>query len=308
MCSFCSQRCDVAQGEARDLLPVFRRIPAISDRHACCTAALLDGVTPSFAVHPREYKSKITTMKSVRQFRSLVVAGVFAGTISVAISAEGANITAASCARDAVNAAVSAANDGDTVVIPTGSCAWSSGISTSKQITVRAETYTPTPKGATNRSVTITNNSTSPLFSFTTGNSFNVALTGIRFNEGSGTSNHLRVLGEGSRIALISDNYFEVKQRNGNAEDISVIFWKAQGGVLWNNRFVGVGSGPGGSVGPDGASILVKDSPRVWNSSSTMGSRDTTGTVNVYFEDNTFFNDGQLPDIDDHGRVVFPPQ
>jgi hypothetical protein len=155
------------------------------------------------------------------------------------------------------------------------------------------------------RNVTITNNSSQPLFTFTTGNNFHVRVQGIRFNEGSGTVNHLHVQGSGSKVALISDNYFEVKQRNGNAEDISIIYWSALGGVLFNNRFVGVGSGPGGSANPDGASILIEGSSRVWNTSSTMGVKDTNGSVNIYFEDNSFKNVGQCPDVDDHGRVVF---
>jgi hypothetical protein len=159
--------------------------------------------------------------------------------------------------------------------------------------------------GATSRSVTITNNSSAPLLSFTTGNSFNVAVIGLRFNEGTGTANHLRVGGNGSKVALISDNYFEVKQRNGNAQDIAIIYWHAQGGVFWNNRFVGTGPGPGGSANPDGASILIKNSPRQWNTPSTMGDRDTNGLVNVYFEQNTFKNVGQCADVDDHGRAVF---
>jgi hypothetical protein len=36
-----------------------------------------------------------------------------------------------------------------------------------------------------------------------------------------------------------------------------------------------------------------------------MGSRDTNGLINVYFEDNTIKNLGQCPDVDDHGRAVF---
>jgi hypothetical protein len=221
-----------------------------------------------------------------------------------AARSEAATITAASCSRDAVNAAITAASDGDTIMIPDGSCAWSSGVSTTKQIMIRAQNYTPTFRGAMTRSVIITNNSSTPLFQFTTGNSFHVGLAGIRFNEGSGLINHLRVSGSGSKVALISDNYFEVKQRNGNGEDVSIICWRAQGGVLWNNRFVGVGAGPIGT-GPDGGSILIKNSPRVWNTPSTMGTKDTNGTVNVYFEDNTIFNVGQCPDVDDHGRAVF---
>jgi hypothetical protein len=247
-----------------------------------------------------------TSMSTGSRGRVLAyAAGIVVGVLWGVARPEAATINAASCSRDAVNAAIAAAVNGDTVLIPNGSCSWSSGISTTKQITVRAQNYTPTPMGATSRSVTITNNSSSPLFEFTTGNSFHVALIGIRFNEGSGLVNHLRVEGSGSKVALISDNYFEVRQRNGNSDEIAIIYWAAQGGILWNNRFVGVGSGPGGSVGPDGASIVIKNSPRVWNTPSTMGSKDTNGTINVYFEDSTFLNVGQCPDVDDHGRAVF---
>ncbi len=232
-------------------------------------------------------------------------AGTVVSVLCGAAQSEAATITAASCSRDAVNAAISSASDGDTVLIPDGSCTWTTGISTTKQIAVRAQNYTPTPGGAASRNVTITNNSSSPLFTFTTGNSFHVALAGIYFNEGTGTVNHLHVQGSGSKVALVSDNYFEVKQRNGNAEEIAIIYWSALGGVLWNNRFVGIGTGPGGSANPDGASILIEGSSRVWNTSSTMGTKDTNGSINIYFEDNTFKNVGQCPDVDDHGRVVF---
>jgi hypothetical protein len=150
------------------------------------------------------------------------------GVLGSTTGAEGATITAASCSTSAVSAAIGSASDGDTVLIPNGSCTWTTGISTTKQIVVRAQNYTPTPMGALTRNVIITNNSNSALFRFTTGNAFHVALAGIRFNEGSGMGNHLEVHGSGSKVALVSDNYFEVKQRNGNAEDIAIIYWAAQ--------------------------------------------------------------------------------
>ncbi len=233
---------------------------------------------------------------------------IFFGVLLTAVSiqaTQAATITAASCSQPAVRTAVNEANDGDIVVIPDGSCSWTAGVSTSKQIWIRAEHYTFADEGRTNRSVIITNNSTEPLFALTTGNSFNVGLSGIRFNEGSGLGNHLRVQGSGSKVAFVSDNYFEVKQRNGNATEIAIIYWSALGGVLWNNRFVGVGGGPGGQVNPDGASILIKSIHRAWETPSTMGALDTGGATNVYFEDNSCQNVGQFPDVDDNGRVVF---
>ena len=154
------------------------------------------------------------------------------------------------------------------------------------------------------RSVTITNNSTSvPLFAFTSGNNYHVGLTGIRFNEGSGSQNHVRISGTGSKVPLLKDCAFEVKNRFGNQPDISALAILSQGAVIWNSYINGVGSGLGGQCCPEGASIWV-NSPRAWNTASTMGSRDTSGIVNVYIEDSTLANIGQAPDVDDNGRVV----
>jgi hypothetical protein len=212
-------------------------------------------------------------------------------------------LVAASCSRSDVASVVSSASDGDTILIPNGSCAWTSGISTSKQIRIRAQNYTPTPGGATSRSVTITNNSSSPLFTLTSGNQHHVGIAGIRFNEGSGNVNHIRLEGTGSKVPLLNDLYVEVKNRFGNQPDIAVIAWLSQGGVMWNTWVQGVGGGFGGQCCPEGASILIH-SPRTWETASTMGSLDTNGTVNVYVEDSTWKDFGQSPDVDDNGRFV----
>src|SRR5690606_34110022 len=117
--------------------------------------------------------------------------------------AMGATIQASSCSLQDVQAAVNASSDGDVVKIPNGSCTWSGGFSTNKQIRIEAQNYTPTKGGTMNRSVTITNNSTSaPLLSFTSGNNYHVGLAGIRFNEGSGNQNHVRFSGSGSKVPL----------------------------------------------------------------------------------------------------------
>lgn len=212
---------------------------------------------------------------------------------------------AASCSASAVQAAVTAATDGDTVLIPDGSCSWTTGISTAKQIWIRAENYTSTPGGNTSRSVIITNNASVPLFAFTTGGAFHSALSGIRINEGSGNNNAVEVKGNGSKVFLLSDMFFEVKQRNGSSTEVAVLDWGAQGGVIWNTRFVGLGSGGVAGVGAEGASFVVKGQPRVWNTSSTMGALDSKGDVNLYVENCSCLNVGQFPDADDHARVVF---
>lgn len=219
-------------------------------------------------------------------------------------TANSATINAASCSLSDVQAAVSTAGDGDVVVLPNGNCAWSGGIATSKQIRVEAQSTASVKGGSMSRSVTITNNSTSvPLFAFTSGNSYHVGLTGIRFNEGNGSQNHVRISGTGSKVPLLKDCAFEVKNRFGSQPDTAALAILSQGAVIWNAYFNAVGSGVGGQCCPEGASILV-NSPRAWNSASTMGSRDTSGTVNVYFEDSTLANIGQAPDVDDNGRFV----
>jgi hypothetical protein len=205
-----------------------------------------------------------------------------------------------------VQSAINSANNGDTVMIPNGSCAWSAGVNVSKQIWIRAENYTPTPGGNANRNVIITaNNKTGPLFRLTTGNTYHAAVSGIRFNEGARTNNYIEVNGSGSKVALLSDLFFEIKSIYGNSRDVAALDWAARGGVIWNTRFVGLGTGGLQGVGADGASFVIKGSPRVWYSPSTLGARDTNGAVNIYLEDSSCLNIGQFPDIDDHGRAVF---
>ena len=212
--------------------------------------------------------------------------------------------TAASCSLSAVQAAVNAASDGDTVLIPNGSCSWNGGINTTKQIIIQAQNYTPTTGGSASRSVIITNNSSSPLFSLQSGSNYHVGVGGIRFNEGTGNGNAIRFNGSGSKVPLLFDCYFQNKSRFGSAADVAVIAWLAQGGVAWNLIIDGTGFGSGGDPGPSIASVSVHfKSPRGWSTASTLGTRDSNGTVNVYFEDSQFINTGG-GDLDDNARVV----
>lgn len=241
-------------------------------------------------------------MRTKQRMRALGLLLPFLSVLSVPI-AEGANVPAASCSLQDVRTAVDSASDGDVVTIPNGSCAWSGGISTSKQIRIQAQNYTPTARGTLNRSVTLTNNSGSPLIALTSGNTYHVGVGGIRFNEGSGSANHVRLSGSGSKVPLVYDSAFEIKNRFGSAADVTGLSILSQGAVIWNSYFNGVGGGLGGQCCPEGAGILV-NSPRAWSTPSTMGALDSAGSVNVYFEDSTLANIGQAPDVDDDGRFV----
>jgi hypothetical protein len=211
---------------------------------------------------------------------------------------------AASCSTADVQTAVNAAVDGDRVLIPNGSCSWTSGISTTKQIIVQAQNYTPTPGGTMTRNVTITQNSSSPLFSMQSGNSYHVGVGGIRFNEGTGDANHVRFTGSGSKVPLLYDCSMQNKTNSGNGTDAARITWHALGGVAWNIYMDGTEFPSYQDAGPSIANIAIHVwSPRAWYTPSTMGTLDTNGDINLYFEDSTFKNTGG-GDIDNNARVV----
>ena len=188
--------------------------------------------------------------------------------------AAAATVSAASVLRNDVQAAVDSAQNGDTVLIPNGSATWTAGIDTTKQITIRAQNYTPSPAGtagagATSRSVTIINNSSEPLFSFTTGNSFHCQLSGIAFREGTGTGAYVSVSGSGTKVMRVNDIHMTVKERYWPVQP--PIEWTALGGVMWNivaDATATVSSV--GGVGTFGAGLVIT-SPRAWKTPSTMG-------------------------------------
>ena len=129
----------------------------------------------TFMRYDHELKSRVRRGGGV--FVSLcVLLGVFA-----APNAEGATRVAASCQLSDVQAAVGSAADGDVIQIPDGSCSWSGGIATTKQIRIEARNYTPTKGGSPSRSVIITNNSSAPLITLTSGNTWHVGVSGISF-------------------------------------------------------------------------------------------------------------------------------
>jgi hypothetical protein len=202
---------------------------------------------------------------------------------------QAATVTAASCASASVQAAVNAAANGDTVVIPNGSCTWTSGVSTNKQITIT---------GQTSGGVVLTHSAGGgDLFSLTTGASFSTRLSNITFLAGSGTGRYLFMNGSG-KPPLIHDNYFRVP----NSQLLHCLRLNRNGGVIYRNTFESFSANGAGS-----GCVQVKNEsdPTSWSSASTMGTADTTGTANVYIEDNVFNNIFlQAVDCDDNARVV----
>jgi hypothetical protein len=224
--------------------------------------------------------------------------------------AQAKTIDAASCSLADVQAAVNLSTDGDTVAIPNGTCTWTSGITTTKQIWIRAQNYTAVANGTLTRNVTIVNASTTvPLFTMTSGNSFHVRISGIYFKEQAAQINDINLRGSGTQIPMLDDDTIEVANRFGNEPGISAVNLGSLGGVMWDAYIIGVINGvpatgscdPSGC--PQGGSVNVA-SPLPWYTNSTLGTLDTSETQNWYVEDSTWKNFGQGPDCDDNCRLV----
>lgn len=228
--------------------------------------------------------------------------------------AQAKTINAASCSLADVQAAVNLASDGDTVQIPDGTCTWTSGITTKKQIWIRAQNYVAVSKGTLTRNVTIVNASTTvPLFTMTSGNSFHIRISGIYFKESATPMiNHINLNGSGTMIPELDDDTIEIASRFGNEPGISAVSLGSLGGVMWDAYIIGLINGvpatgscdSGSSDGcPEGASVHI-NSPLSWYTASTLGNLDTSETQNWYVEDSTWKNFGQSPDCDDNCRLV----
>jgi chitodextrinase len=198
--------------------------------------------------------------------------------------------TAASCNLSDVQAAITTAITGDTVVIPAGTCSWTSGLSLSKGIHL---------KGVSKGAVTLTYNAgaSATLISVTENATRSIEISNLRFTVGSGGTEawhgmYINVNG-GGKAVLVHDNYFEIPGRRS-------IHWSSNKGVIWNNEFYDPTHSPVGS-----AIVVALNGSDSWSRPDTMGTRDTTGESNVYIEDNTFREvTTQVLDPDSFSRVV----
>lgn len=194
----------------------------------------------------------------------------------------GTTRTAATCSRADVNTQIAASSALDIVVVPNGSCTWATGVTISGIYL----------KGASEGGVTITNGAGSAtLITVTKTSASYTAIGNLVIVRGTSTSRHIDVGGSGKPI-LLHHNAIQVDEQT-----LQPIRFSSNGGVIWSNTFTGgVGSpsgGCGGSYAPyhnEGA-IQVNpdaDGDTLWNAAATIGTNDTTGENNIYFEDNTF--------------------
>jgi len=202
---------------------------------------------------------------------------------------------AASCNTSDVQAALNLAADGDTVIIPNGSCTWTYGLTTSLQITLTGESV---------GGVVITDadtNSSDNLLTINIGSSFHTTIANLNFLPGTGTGTYITVQGTGL-VPLMHDMDFNIP----NFQLQHAVDWHVTGGVIWNTTFestYNLNGTCGQQVGSDSGSLSVK-SNKNWDDASTMGTLDTNGDQNLYIEDSTFNYVGQAPDMDDNARVA----
>ena len=147
---------------------------------------------------------------------------------SLLLMAAANTVTASSCSVSDVQAAINTANNGDTVIIPNGSCTWSSGITFSVQITLQ---------GASTTGVTITDadtNSADSLLLANTGSSFHTTIANLNFLPGTGTGVYVTVHDSpGALVPLMHDVSFNIP----NFQLQHAVQWFATGGVIWNANF-----------------------------------------------------------------------
>ena len=199
-----------------------------------------------------------------------------------------ATVTAASCSSAAVQTAINAAVTGDTVIIPNGSCTWSSGItiSSSKGVVLLGQSLA---------GVVITNN---------------VSGTAISVKESSTVHieiGRMTISGNSSGVAIVVDPLNSPTDTGGLAVLVHDIAFTNSNAIRMNTNRGVIYSITANNHG--GTEEVVQCKPQSltssWNTRSTMGTADTTGESNVYVEDSTFtLALHEAIDWDDNCRLV----
>lgn len=197
-------------------------------------------------------------------------------------AAGAATISASSCSQSDVQAALTAASGGDTVMVPAGTCSWTS-LAISKGIRLIGA-------GASATNITVTG-----VVSVRRVASHGFELSGFSFRKTNDSSEHMFLIDGASDAAmpLIHDNVFTVSNSG-------IIRYETNGGVIYGNTF-------NGDLDDSGIQHkLISDDNLSWRTLDTMGVRDTDGRSNLYIEDNAFNGmANQALDFDDSSRVVF---
>lgn len=234
------------------------------------------------------------------QALTLVLTALF---LIISDTAFAATITAKSCNTTDVQAAITTAASGDTVVVPNGTCTWTSGISINAKAIVLM--------GASKGGVTLVDRvpDGTEIVKIVESTAGHIEVMNLTFDS-RGTSHgserptfHVSIFGAaGGRAVLIHDNTHLFATGGGvNAYHSSV-----NRGVIYRNQITAQMPGPPGYRNTFSA-IRCKNAADLagWESPSTLGTLDTTGEMNLYFEDNVMTQVHEGTDFDDACRIVF---
>ncbi|MEZ0392145.1 MAG: Ig-like domain-containing protein [Pseudobdellovibrionaceae bacterium] len=229
-------------------------------------------------------KKSIEEIKSTRLWQSglAVVSGLL---LQVSVSAQAATISASDCSQSSVQAAINSAAVNDIVSVPAGSCTWSS-LNINKAVHV---------KGAGIGQSRINLGGESSISKQSAGV---VRVSGFSFTKSGGgnASKGFRIGGswKNAQPVVIEGNDF-------NISGTGLIETNTAGGVIIaGNSFTGAWDDSFLQLKDDG------DSEGSWSTADSIGSRDTSGKLNTYVEDNTFYGGtNQGIDADDASRVVY---
>jgi hypothetical protein len=192
---------------------------------------------------------------------------------------------AAGCSQSAVQSAINSASNGDTVTVPAGSCTWS-GLSVNKAVHLKGA-----GTGRTNITLAGNNRINKQASGVVTISNFSFSKSG-----GGNGSKGFTIDGswKNAEPVIIQNNSFTIGDTG--LFEITV----AGGVIIANNSFTG---------GWDDSFLQLKDSGdfgNSWGMADTLGNRDTTGKLNIYVEDNTFYGGtNQGIDADDAVRIVY---
>src|ERR1700730_15416597 len=199
-----------------------------------------------------------------------------------------------------VQAAINAAPNGSTILLPAGNFTWSTTVSLSAPLHL---------VGAGANATTITcgvgNSGTLDVTCSTAGN---IEVSSISFVEGNFTVAYealVKVSGASTGqpanpngVVLLHDCSFSVNQ---NGEDC--VLWQTNGGVIWNCRFSSQDIDCVGVYCKDALGSTQPGDP--WQTLSTMGTADASGLANTYIENCTFTDMFlQSINLDDNSRTV----
>jgi hypothetical protein len=153
----------------------------------------------------------------------------------------------------------------------------------------------------------ITNNDTSstPLFSITEDTEFHTSLSNLTVTAGTGNSNIVIVTGSSSGLpVLIHHVRFTGDPDNGSppSGNATMILLNTNNGVVWHSSF---DSNPFNISTLGAVSVQIDGSSTSWTTASNMGSLNTTGTGEVFFEDNDYHAMASATNTDNNGRAVW---